>query len=153
MKKTGPDTEALLLESNKPVFTLSVASRLSEIPSHSIRQYIDMGLLIPYKLESGRHLFSQNDISRLRSIQKLIHRQGLNFAGVRTLMGMVPCWAIRRCSESDRESCSASRNSFQPCWEASEKGSLCKNENCRDCEVYQSLDSEDGMKPLLKNLL
>ena len=140
-------------ESNSPIFTLSVASRLSEIPAHSIRQYIDMGLLIPFKLESGRNLFSQNDISRLRSIQVLIHKQGLNFAGIRTLMGMVPCWAIRKCPESDKESCEASRDSFQPCWEASEKGKLCKNENCRDCKVYQSLDSETGIKPLLNNLL
>ncbi len=29
---------------------------LSEIPAHSIRQYIDIGLLIPFKLESKRHL-------------------------------------------------------------------------------------------------
>jgi len=141
------------LESNKPVFTLSVASQLSEIPAHSIRQYIDMGLLIPYKLESGRHLFSQNDVSRLRSIQVLIHKHGLNFAGIRTLMGMVPCWAIRSCPDSDRKSCGASRDGFQPCWEASDKGKLCKNENCRDCKVYQSLDSDAGIMPLLKNLL
>ncbi len=140
-------------ENNSPVFTLSVASRLSEIPAHSIRQYIDVGLLIPYKLESGRHLFSRNDIKRLKSIQKLIHENGLNFAGVKTLMAMVPCWAIRKCSESDQECCVAYSESFQPCWEASEKGSLCKNENCRDCEVYQSLDSEAGIKPLLKALL
>lgn len=141
------------IESNKPVFTLAVASQLSEIPAHSIRQYIDMGLLIPFKRESGRHLFSQNDVSRLKSIQLLIHKNGLNFAGVRTLMGSIPCWAIRKCSDSDRASCGAYQESFQPCWEASEKGSLCKNENCRDCEVYQSLDGDVGIKPLLKALL
>ena len=153
MNTASPGSETILMESNKPVFTLSVASGLSEIPAHSIRQYIDMGLLIPYKLESGRNLFSQNDISRLRSIQVLIHKHGLNFAGIRTLMGMVPCWAIRKCSESDRESCEASRDSFQPCWEASEKGKLCKNENCRDCKVYQALDSDAGIMPLLNKLL
>ena len=153
MNTVSPGSETILMENNKPVFTLSVASGLSGIRAHSIRQYIDMGLLIPFKLESGRHLFSQNDISRLRSIQVLIHKQGLNFAGIRTLMGMVPCWAIRKCPESDRKSCVASRDSFQPCWEASEKGKLCKNENCRDCKVYQSLDSDAGIKPLLNNLL
>ena len=145
--------EALELGSNKPVFTLGVASQLSEIPSHSIRQYISMGLLLPYKLESGRHLFSQNDINRLKSIQSLIHENGLNFAGVRTLMGMVPCWAIRKCPVNDRASCGAYHDSFQPCWDASEKGKHCKNQDCRECKVYQSLDSEAGIKPLLKSLL
>lgn len=143
----------MTVEKNKPVFTLSVASQLSEIPTHSIRQYVDMGMLIPFKRESGRHLFSQNDISRLKSIQALIHKNGLNFAGVRALMGTIPCWAIRKCSESDKESCGAYQESFQPCWEASEKGKLCKNENCRDCEVYQSLDSKAGPKQILQTLL
>ena len=140
------------MESNKPVYTLGVASQLSEIQAHSIRQYIDMGLIIPFKLESKRHLFSQNDINRLKLIQGLIHDRGLNFAGVRALMAMLPCWAIRGCSESDRGSCGAYADNFTPCWEASEKGRLCKNENCRDCEVYLSLDLDSGIKTVLKSL-
>ncbi len=61
-----------------------------------------MGMLIPYKLESKRHLFSRNDIDRLKLIKTLIRDKGLNFSGVRALMGMIPCWAIRECSEEDR---------------------------------------------------
>ena len=138
---------------NEPVFTLGVASRLSGIPSHSIRQYIDVGLIIPFKLESKRHLFSPNDIRRLKFIQGLIQDRGLNFAGVRTMMAMLPCWAIRNCPESDRNSCGAFDDDYIPCWEASNKGRLCKNENCRDCEVYRSLDMNAGIKSLLKELV
>ena len=145
--------ESVELERSKPLFTLGIASELSEIPAHSIRQYIDMGLLIPYKRESKRHLFSQNDITRLKQIQRLIHDKGLNFAGVRTMMAMIPCWAIRKCSESDRNSCGAYDDNFQPCWEASEKGRLCKNENCRECEVYNTLNLDTGIKPVLRALL
>ena len=141
------------LESNRPVYTLGVASQLAEIPSHSIRQYIDMGLIIPYKLESKRHLFSQSDIKRLKLIQELIHNKGLNFAGVRTLMAMVPCWALRKCSETDRQSCDAYAENFQPCWVASNKGSLCKNTDCRNCEVYHSVDMDGGIKSVLNTLL
>jgi len=143
----------MTLEPNKPLYTLGVTSRLAEIPTHSIRQYIDMGLIIPYKLESMRHLFSQNDIDRLRAIQHLIRERGLNFAGVRTLMAMMPCWALRNCSERDRQSCKSYSANHQPCWEASEKGSLCKNENCRECAVYQALDLDCDMKSVLKELL
>jgi len=35
--------------STTPVYTLGVASDLSRIPVHSIRQYIDKGLMIPFK--------------------------------------------------------------------------------------------------------
>ena len=141
------------LESNRPLFTLGVASQLAEIPAHSIRQYIDMGLIIPFKLESNRHLFSQIDIRRLKQIRGLIRDKGLNFAGVRTMLAMIPCWAIRKCSENDRRSCGAYVDSFQPCWEASEKGRLCRNENCRECEVYRELDLDVGIKPVLKTLV
>jgi len=148
-----PTEAASVLESNRPVYTMGVTSQLSEIPAHSIRQYIDMGLIIPYKLESKRNLFSQNDVGRLKLIQGLIHDKGLNFAGVRTLMAMLPCWAIRECPENDRRSCAAYADNFALCWEASEKGRLCKNENCRDCKVYHTLDLESGIKTALKTLL
>jgi MerR family transcriptional regulator/heat shock protein HspR len=140
-------------EINRPLYTLGITSQLAEIPAHSIRQYIDMGLLIPYKSESKRHLFSQNDINRLKQIQRLLHERGLNFAGVRTMMAMIPCWAIRKCSESDRNSCGAYDDNFQPCWDASEKGRLCRNENCRECEVYNILNLDTGIKPVLRALL
>ena len=145
--------EIINLDYNSPVYTLGVAAQLSETPAHSIRQYIDMGMLIPYKLESKRHLFSRNDIDRLKLIKTLIRDKGLNFSGVRALMGMIPCWAIRECSEEDRSTCGAYKDNFQPCWEASEKGRLCKNENCRDCGVYHSLDVDSGIKSTLKTLL
>jgi len=140
-------------ESGKPVYTLSIASRLSDIPAHSIRQYIDRGLLIPFKLDSKRHLFSPNDINRLNHIHLLIHEQGLNFAGIKALMAMIPCWAIRPCSESDRQSCNAYSGNTFPCWEASEKGRVCKNENCRECDVYKILSEEVNLKSVIRSLV
>jgi MerR family transcriptional regulator, heat shock protein HspR len=143
--RTDPD--------NNPVYTLGIAAQLSNIPAHSIRQYIDKGLLLPYKQVSKRHLFSQNDISRLKHIHILIHEKGLNFAGIRALMGMLPCWAIRQCSENDRKSCGAHSEDSYPCWEASEKGTLCKNMNCRECEVYIKLSQAVDLKSVIHELL
>jgi len=140
-------------ERSMPLYTMGIASQLSEIPAHSIRQYIDEGLIIPFKLESKRHLFSRNDIDRLKLIRSLVRDKGLNFSGVRALMAMIPCWSIRDCPEEDRSSCAAYTENFQPCWEASEKGRHCRNENCRDCEVYHSLDIDTGIKTVLKSLL
>ncbi len=138
---------------NRPVYTLSIASQLSGIPAHSIRQYIDRGLLIPLKLDSKRHLFSQSDINRLKNIHILIHEKGLNFAGIRALMAMVPCWALRHCSERDKQSCKAYAGDSFPCWEASEKGRECMNTECRECNVYKSVTSGIELKSVIKSLI
>ena len=52
--------------------------------AHSIRKYIEKGLILPYKRDNKRHLFCMNDVTRLKHIHSLIHDQGLNFAGIRS---------------------------------------------------------------------
>ncbi len=140
-------------EANRPILTLSITSQLSGIPTHSIRQYINKGLLVPYKLDSKQHLFSQNDISRLKHINILINERGLNFAGISALLSMIPCWAIHKCSEKKKQKCKAYRVDSVPCWEASEKDRFCKNENCRECEVYTCLSNSIDIKSVLRELI
>lgn len=145
--------ENSIVESTSPVYTLSTTSTLSGIPVHSIRQYIDKGLIIPFKKESSRNLFSQVDILRLKFIHKLLNEDGLNIAGIRTLLAIIPCWAIRKCSDKEREICQAYQSNAYPCWEASEKGTLCKNTNCRECEVYRIVENYPDIKSFLKTLV
>jgi MerR family transcriptional regulator/heat shock protein HspR len=139
--------------STTPIYTLSTTSTISGIPIHSIRQYIDKGLIIPFKKESNRNLFSQVDIMRLKYIQKLLNEDGLNIAGIRTLLAIIPCWAIRQCSVEEREKCQAFYNAAFPCWEASEKGILCRNTNCRECEVYRIVENYANVKSFLRTLI
>jgi MerR family transcriptional regulator/heat shock protein HspR len=141
------------VESTTPVYTLSTTSTLSGIPVHSIRQYIDKGLIIPFKKESSRNLFSQVDILRLKFIQKLLAEGGLNIAGIRALLALIPCWAIRQCSLAEYETCQAYQSVANPCWEASEKGTLCKNTNCRECDVYRIVENYTDVKSFLKTLI
>jgi MerR family transcriptional regulator/heat shock protein HspR len=141
------------ITSTAPVYTLSIAADLSGIPGHSIRQYIDKGLIIPFKKESNRNLFSQVDILRLNFIQKLLDEGGLNIAGIRALLALIPCWAIRQCSNEEREKCLAYLSDSYPCWEASEKGTLCKNTNCRECDVYRIVENYADVKSFLKTLM
>src|SRR5450759_1871765 len=145
--------ENILVESTTPVYTLSTTSTLSGIPGHSIRQYIDKGLIIPFKKESNRNLFSQVDILRLKYIHNLLSEDGLNIAGIRALLALIPCWAIRDCSAGERETCQAYQSVVNPCWEASEKGTLCKNTNCRECEVYRIVENYPDIKSFLKTLI
>jgi len=150
MQKMQKDTEK---EANRPVLTLGIVSQLSGIPAHSIRQYIEKGLIIPYKLDSNRHLFCMNDVDRLKHIHLLIHDKGLNFAGIRSLLAMMPCWEVHECKDEDKKDCDAYASDSGPCWEASKKGRICKNNECRECEVYSSLSRTTDLKSVLKDML
>jgi len=141
------------IDSTTPVYTLSITSDLSGIPVHSIRQYIDRGLIIPFRKESNRNLFSQVDIMRLKFIHKLLVEDGLNVAGIKSLLAVIPCWAIRNCSAEDRDNCQAFYSNTYPCWEASEKGTLCKNTNCRECDVYRVVEKNPDIKTFLKTII
>ena len=136
-----------------PVYTLSIVSELSGIPVHSIRQYIDKGLIVPFTKESNRHLFSQIDISRLKYIQRQLTEDGLNIAGIRKQLAMIPCWAVRSCGKEERERCQAYCSDTYPCWDASEKGPTCRNTDCRECEVYSVVEDYPDIKTFIKTLI
>ena len=141
------------VESTAPVYTLSTTSDLSGIPVHSIRQYIDKGLIIPFRKESNRNLFSQVDILRLKYIHKLLDERRLNIAGIRALLALIPCWAIHSCSKNEREGCQAYLSDAYPCWEASEKGPECLNTDCRECDVYRIIENYPDLKSYIKLLI
>lgn len=149
----GKTHQGSTLEKNSPVFTLSVASELSGIPTSSIRQYVDRGLIIPFRKETGRHLFSQEDINRLTHIQNLLNKAGLNIAGIKTLLALIPCWAIHECSIDNRKFCEAYYSMTNPCWEASEKERECRNTDCRECEVYRIFEDYQDIKALIRVLI
>jgi len=138
--------------STDPVYTLAVASKLSNTPAHSIRQYVDKGLILPFRTDRNRHLFSEVDILRLKCIRKYLDEQGLNMAGINALFSLVPCWIIKPCSEEDRETCDAYASVSEPCWKASVKGPKCRNTDCRVCSVYRLPEQCTDMKSMIKEL-
>ncbi len=141
------------IDNTEPLYTLGVASRLSNTPQHSIRQYVGVGLLIPYKTKTNRHLFSNADISRLIWIKKYLVEKNLNFAGIKALLSLVPCWRIKGCNPESRMKCEAYTASDFPCWEASNKGKECKNTDCRVCKVYQVSETGLDIKQILTGII
>lgn len=136
-----------------PKYTLGVASKLTDIPTHSIRQYIDKGLLIPFRTETNRHLFSDVDIDRLQCIKDYLDVDGLNIAGIKTMFSLIPCWAIKPCNGEDRKNCKAYHDEGNPCWEASEKSARCMNSDCRTCNVYRLPEKCHSLKSLLREFI
>jgi len=139
------------VETITPIYTLRIAAELSGVSKYSIRQYIDRGLIIPFKTETDRHLFSQVDIKRLINIRVDLTTNGLNIAGIKRIMAQTPCWLIKPCIEAEYSQCASYISSDQPCWLSSEKGPTCAQTECRTCAVYEIVERCDDIKELFKD--
>jgi DNA-binding transcriptional MerR regulator/quercetin dioxygenase-like cupin family protein len=65
---------------------IAQAARITGVSSSLIRTWESEGLVSPMRTESGYRVFSPGDIEQLRRIRDLIHRDGLNAAGVRRVL-------------------------------------------------------------------
>ena len=135
-----------------PVLQIGIVAEKFNISVHTLRLYEAEGLIIPFKTKSGRRLYSTSDINRIACIRKMIDQRGLNIAGIKSLLALIPCWDLLPCSEKDRKNCDAYTNSASPCWTAKNKGEICRVQSCRECHVYQELAHCDDFKEYMKKI-
>ncbi len=147
---TASDIYDRLSDKSRPVFTIGVAAELVGVSVHTLRMYENEGLIIPERTQSQRRRYSQVDIERLQCIRVMIEDRGFNLAGIRGMMSMAPCWEIKGCSESDRQSCEAFESALEPCWMVKAKAEACQNEVCAECPVYKEVTTCHNMKSFLK---
>lgn len=140
-------------DGSQPLYTIGVTSRLTNCSVHTIRLYEDKGLILPHRTKTNRRLYSQADIFRLNCIRKHLDEEGLNIAGIKALLAIVPCWKIRPCTESDYLNCDAYSSTTEPCWMAINKGVECTDKDCRTCKVYQLADRCPDVKTLYKEMM
>lgn len=69
----------------KPLFTLSIAAEIIGVHQRTLMLYENENLVIPHRTKTNRRRYSPADIDKLRFIQYLTRKQGLNLAGVRVL--------------------------------------------------------------------
>lgn len=132
-----------------PVYAIGMAAKKIGVSVHLLRVYEREGLILAERTESGRRLYSDLEIEKAHCIRKMINEHGLNFAGIRRLLALLPCWRMRNCDDHEKESCSAFKITDRPCWATEEK---CANPlpSCRDCPVYRmSVDCEQMKKIIL----
>lgn len=132
----------------EPVYTIGFAAKKIGVSVHLLRVYEREGLILTERTETGRRLYSDLEIAKARCIRKMINEHGLNFAGIRRLLALLPCWRLRDCEDHEKDSCSAFKVTDKPCWATEEK---CANPlpSCRDCPVYQMSVDCDQMKSLI----
>lgn len=133
---------------SEPAYTIGVAADRLGISVHSLRQYEAEGLIVPHKTSTGRRLYSDLEIEKIKCIKQMIQQEGLNFEGIRRLMALAPCWQLRGCSKKERTACTAVSNVLRPCWATEEK---CHQPypSCRDCPVYQKMVHCSDLKELI----
>ena len=77
------------MDEHEPVYTMSVAARLTAMHPQTLRKYERAGLVEPHRRAANQRLYSAADISRLRRIQYLVEDRGLNVAGLEMMLTMV----------------------------------------------------------------
>jgi MerR family transcriptional regulator/heat shock protein HspR len=65
---------------------ISVAAELAEMHPQTLRMYEARGLITPKRSPKNTRLYSQADVERLRRIQQMTSQEGLNLAGVETVL-------------------------------------------------------------------
>jgi MerR family transcriptional regulator/heat shock protein HspR len=68
------------------VFMISVAAELADMHPQTLRMYEARGLITPKRSPKNTRLYSFADVERLRRIQRMTAQEGLNLAGVETVL-------------------------------------------------------------------
>ena len=74
------------IDEDRGVFMISVAAELAEMHPQTLRMYETRGLITPKRSPKNTRLYSQADVDRLRRIQRMTSEEGLNLAGVETVL-------------------------------------------------------------------
>jgi MerR family transcriptional regulator/heat shock protein HspR len=83
--RSRPDAEESIDE-RRGVFMISVAAELADMHPQTLRMYEARGLITPKRSPKNTRLYSYEDVERLRRIQRMTVEQGLNLAGVETVL-------------------------------------------------------------------
>jgi DNA-binding transcriptional MerR regulator len=65
---------------SRPLYTISIAAKLTNTAISTLRMYEDRGLILPHKTKTKRRLYSDVDINRILCIRKHLDEEGLNIA-------------------------------------------------------------------------
>lgn len=74
---------------NQPVYMIGVAAELCGVHPQTLRQYERLGLVVPARVGTKNRLYSDEDIQRVRRIQRLTQHLGVNLAGVEIILKLL----------------------------------------------------------------
>ncbi|MFH1852231.1 MAG: MerR family transcriptional regulator [Candidatus Neomarinimicrobiota bacterium] len=123
----------------EPVISIGIAAKKLGVSPETLRLYEREGLIIPYKTGTNRRLYSQKDLEWINCFRIQITRNGLNIAGVRLLLALIPCWEMKPCTSEEQERCPVYMNGEKVCWLTENRSAeVCNRGECRECNVYRA---------------
>jgi MerR family transcriptional regulator, heat shock protein HspR len=73
----------------EPRYVISVAARILEIQTYTLRYYEKVGIIEPHRSQGNIRLYSDRDIALLKRVKSLVDDMGVNLPGVEVILRMV----------------------------------------------------------------
>lgn len=73
---------------DEPCYVISIAARLVGMHQQTLRYYERAGLIEPKRTGGNIRMYSNNDIQRVRQVQRWIEEFGVNLAGAEIMLRM-----------------------------------------------------------------
>ena len=74
---------------NEPRYVISVAARMLDTQTHTLRYYEKVGIIEPYRSRGNIRLYSDRDIALLQRVKSLVDDMGVNLPGVEVILRMM----------------------------------------------------------------
>ena len=78
-----------IIDSDEPVFVISVAARMVGVRTQTLRYYERLGLISPARTPGNQRVFSRRDVARVQHIRRLMDDLGVNLAGVEVVLKLL----------------------------------------------------------------
>ncbi|MGE0599391.1 MAG: helix-turn-helix transcriptional regulator [Dehalococcoidia bacterium] len=75
-------------DDEQPIYVISIAARLVGMHQQTLRYYERAGLVEPKRTNGNIRMYSNSDIEKIRTAQRLIDELGVNLAGVDIILRM-----------------------------------------------------------------
>ena len=72
--------------SDEPLYVISVAAKLVQMPTWQLRVLDEQGIVVPQRTEKNRRLYSDQDLAKLARVRALTEVEGVNMNGVRLIL-------------------------------------------------------------------
>ncbi len=75
---------------DEPVYVISVASKLVDLPVWTLRQLDKTGVVCPKRIGKKSRLYSLNDVKKLEYIHYLMQDKHVNICGIKLILEIGP---------------------------------------------------------------
>lgn len=88
MAQNGQSNDNAAFPDDEPIYVISIAARLVGMHQQTLRYYERAGLLEPKRTVGNIRMYSNQDIQRIRQIQRWMDEFGVNLAGAEIMLKM-----------------------------------------------------------------